>query len=279
MSKNDKINIDERMSKYKMMNFQQINSNNYLIIRLDGNMFWKFACKLKRPYDIDFIKAINLTQIDLLNKYNCQTTYSQSDEINLIFNKKSNNYNHIYNGNIMEIKLNVSNYCSLQFNYHINKIFQKYRDTNNYTDNLLNLIEKCEQTFKTQIFSMENRNEITNYLIWRSINNYEPTVIKEYAKCYCDRSKYYEIINNKNISTNKIKYELIKLLQEVDIDWHEDIPIYIKHGVYAKKTNNNNNTNVVLKTFRIKYNEKLPNLLIYSHWNNEILNIDNIHNL
>ena len=54
------------------------------------------------------------TTYDLLKEFKCNTGYTHSDEITLIFDKGD----HIRNGNVTEIITLISGYCSVRFNYH-----------------------------------------------------------------------------------------------------------------------------------------------------------------
>jgi tRNA(His) guanylyltransferase len=278
-----KINLGERIKEYENIYNAKIPKNHYIIVRLDGKNFSNFTRGFKSPFDINFIKAMNLTQMDILNKFQATTTYSHSDEITVIFNKMDEeNQTQFYGGRVQKIITLLSSYCSIRFNFHLCKIFEQYKNTDEYTQKFMNLINNCEQIFDARIISTENKYEITNHQIWRSVHDCERNAISSYGHSFY----HHKMLHGKNCS------EIIEMLKIRNIDWN-NIPIYIKHGVYAKKilydtecynlkTNKKDickRTKIIMKTFKIKFGEEITDLLLEKYWNDEIFTIDNEHEL
>ena len=126
------IPLGDRMKILENVYNIKIPKDQYIIVRLDGRSFSKFTNGFKRPFDINFIKAMNLTQIDILNKFPCQTVYCHSDEITVIFDIKTEEQEQIFSGRIQKILTTLSSYCSVRFNYHVTEIMKQYENTDTY---------------------------------------------------------------------------------------------------------------------------------------------------
>lgn len=132
--------LGDRMKKYENNVDSQIiiKPTESFLIRLDGRSFSKFTKRFKKPFDVIFIKVMGLTTIDLIEEFEAQTGYTHSDEITLIFNSKCTELqefeylesktkltklpNHMFNGRIQKILTLISSYCSVRFNYHLEKL-------------------------------------------------------------------------------------------------------------------------------------------------------------
>ncbi len=276
--------LGDRMKQYENIHNSKIPTEHYYIIRLDGKNFSKFTKGFKKPFDSNFVRAMNNTQIDLLNKFNANTSYSHSDEITLIFNKCDVNLRqkHMFDGRIQKIISCVASYCSVRFNYHLNNIINNSEHKNEYPIKLLKIIESYEQIFDGRILSFENKNEITNHQIWRSVHDCNRNAILTYGHAFYSHSE----LHHKNCT------EIIEMLKKHNINW-SDIPLHIKHGIYCKKilydlqtieqhTNKEitcKRTKVISKAFKIEFSEEITNLLINSYWNDEIFNVGAEYNI
>lgn len=277
--------LSDRMKKYELENEHKIKPYELFIVRLDGKCFSTFTKKFKKPFDEIFVKAMALTTKDLIEYFDAQTGYTHSDEITLIFNAKctkdqfDNNtiltVDHNYNGRIEKIISLISSYCSVRFNFHINNIINNYEGE--YEKNFINLIKEYNQIFDARIliFNENNKYEILNHQIWR-VRDCTRNCILTYGYNYCGK---------KNIM-NKKTNELIVMLKDHEIEF-ENIPLYLKYGLYCKKnllekTINGNNcirTEFIFTQFEINFSEDNLNILLEKYWNKQYLDNTIIYNI
>lgn len=284
--------LGDRMKKYEAVMDFKICPYEFFIVRLDGRSFSKFTKKFSKPFDIVFVKAMCKTMVDLVKKFDVQTGYTHSDEITLIFNSKCSKEEyqsflsglvekkdiqiHLFDGRIQKILTLLSSFCSVRFNYHLNKLIEPIE--NKYDVKFVELIKSHEQMFDARILKFDEsiKYEIINHQIWRSIYDCERNAISTYAYTYFGPKK----INGKNCN------EMIKMLEEKNIFWNIDIPIFIKHGIYCKKIlvekeigeNKVLRSEYICKQFKIDFSDENLNMLIDKHWTNtdDKIDIDNL---
>lgn len=254
--------LGDRMKNYESEYKILIPRDHYYIIRLDGVSFSKFTSSFHKPFDRLFILSMVATTHDLMNKFHPRTGYCHSDEITLIFDKCDENQNHIYDGKVQKLCSIVAGYCSVRFNYNLNLLL-----TNDYSVTFINKIKRYEQCFDARILSFPELGEITNHMIWRSVHDCERNAIQTYAR--------YEFGHKAIMKKNS--NEMKQMLLEKGIDWN-DVPLYLKHGIYCKKvliekeTEHGNCMRGVLinKCFNISYSEEINQLLINKYWTNDV---------
>lgn len=272
--------LGDRMKKYEAdMDFRILSCESF-IIRLDGRSFSKFTKKFSKPFDIVFVKAMCKTMMDLVEEFDVQTGYTHSDEISLIFNSKCSKEEydlflsglvekrdiriHLFDGRIQKILTLLSSFCSVRFNYHLDKLVESIE--NKYDIGFVELIKSHKQMFDARIlkFNDSNKHEILNHQIWRSIHDCERNAISTYAYTHFGPKK----IMNKNCS------EMIKMLEEKNIFWNADIPLFIKHGIYCKKIlvekeigeNKVLRSEYVCKQLKINFSDENLNMLTDKYW-------------
>ena len=284
--------LGDRMKKYEAKMDIRILPYESFVLRLDGRSFSNFTKKFKKPFDDVFVKAMCKTMIDLVEKFEIQTGYTHSDEITLVFNSrcsreqfelfllgqidKSKIKIHLFDGRIQKILTLLSSYCSVRFNYHLNELINPIKDR--YDLGFVSLIKSYQQMFDARVlkFDEHNKYEILNHQIWRSIHDCERNAILTYAYTHFGPKH----IMNKNCS------EQIKMLEEKNIFWSKDIPMFIKHGIYCKKIlvekeigeNKVLRSEYICKQFKINFSEDNLNMLLDKYWINtdDRLDIDNL---
>lgn len=290
-SSNTNEKLCDRMKKYETIidNIITIKPHESFIVRLDGRSFSKFTKKFFKPFDIIFIKAMGLTTLDLIAKFDAQTGYTHSDEITLIFNSKSSEseYNeylekqlnnlsiksdmittHMFNGRIQKILSLISSYCSVKFNYHLEKLIKPFEQS--YDAEFIKLIQLHEQMFDARILIFEetNKYEILNHQIWRSIHDCSRNAIQTYAYTYFGSRK----IMNKNTC------KMIQMMKdEKKLDWDDEnqVPLFIKYGLYCKKIIINkvigenvvSRSEYVFKQYKIDFSQENLDILLAKYWN------------
>ena len=298
--------LDNRMKQYenKVDSKLVIKAYEYFIIRLDGRSFRSFCKYFKKPFDIVFIKAMALTTQDLIQKFEAQTGYTHSDEITLIFNAKCSEYEyeesqaeaqsgdqlkeqteeppdeqiknkpekqpltqHMFNGRIQKLVSLISSYCSVKFNYHLEKLITPV--ASQYDAHFVDLINRHEQMFdgRILIFKEDEKHEILNHQIWRSVYDCLRNCISTFGRAVCGSN---ELLNKNSI-------EIIELMKEKNnFDFSSQVPLFVKHGLYCKKILVNkqirgvnvNRSEYVFKQYRVHFTTDNLNILLSKYWNN-----------
>lgn len=283
--------LSDRMKRYESMIDNQITIKpcESFIVRLDGRSFSKFTKNFFKPFDIIFVRAMGLTTLDLVAKFDAQTGYTHSDEITLIFNskckqveyneyfeKQTNNlltkadmiHTHMFNGRIQKILSLISSYCSVRFNYHLEKLIKPFEQS--YDTAFIELIESHEQMFDARILIFEetNKHEILNHQIWRSVYDSWRNAVQTYAYTYFGPRK----IMNK--STN-VMIQMMK--DEKNLDWDDvnQVPLFIKYGLYCKKIIVDKviggttvpRAEYVFKQYKIDFSHQNLDILLAKYWN------------
>lgn len=219
------------------MKFYETYSENYIhkidpftgfVIRLDGNGFSKILnsikadefINLRTPYVNDFKTAIDKTTSDLVKKFNAATGFNHSDEISIMFKPLNKDHDdelikeHIYRGRIIKLLTLMSSYATIRLQKHLRELnatrFQEVSD---------------RITFDARHIIFPNKNELTNYFIWRS-------------KIVCYRDFVKEIASTRftkksivNLSTTEIA-EKLKIEYKNDVD---DYNVFLRNGTYVKR--------------------------------------------
>jgi tRNA(His) guanylyltransferase len=275
-----KEKLGDRMKRYEAEMDFRIKPYESFVVRLDGRAFSKFTKKFTKPFDIVFVKAMCKTMGDLVKEFDAQTGYTHSDEITLIFNSKCTKEQfelfssglvnksdipiHMFDGRIQKILTLTSSFCSVRFNYNLDKLISSI--ANKYDSSFVELIKSHCQMFDARVLKFDDisKHEILNHQIWRSVHDCERNAISTYAYTHFGPKK----IMGKNCS------QMIKMLEEKNIFWSKDIPLFIKHGIYCKKIlvekeigeNNVLRSEYVFKQFKINFSDINLNMLLNKYW-------------
>lgn len=172
------------------------------------------------------------------NTAHAKTGYTCDDEILLVFPSISAtsdypNPVHMYGGNVGKLLTTLASYCSVRFNYYFTELLktttvleksedndddefygddaQKYQLKKKYFD------IKAHFEADIIIFKPDQQNDIINYIIWRSDVNER-----------CNKCTFEE--------WEQIAPEDVKELMEINkVEW-DLMPMYIRYGVFAKRT-------------------------------------------
>ena len=153
-------------------------------------------------------------------------------------------YNHLFNGRVSKLLSIVSSYVSVRFNHHFRLLTSNL--TNIYSQETLELINGGTAIFDARIleFDENNKYEMLNHLIWRSVKDCYRNAVQTYA--------------HHIFGPAKIKYlnreQMIQLIEEnTNIVW-SNIPLWQKYGVIIKKqlikTDNVKNS-VITSSFKV----------------------------
>jgi tRNA(His) guanylyltransferase len=232
----------------------------------------KFTKPLRKPFDILFVTAMGQTAGDLLLEFNAKTVYTHSDEITVIFDKACTEEQfldekerkcHIYNGRAQKLLSHLAAFCSVRFNYHAVALMADQVDI--YPARFIENVKEFRQTFDARILTFDkNPAEIVCHLIWRSVYDACRNAISTYGR---------QVFSHKELN-NKNSTEMIEMMKHKGVDWNE-IPLYLKHGIYCKKQKYEKlaedgttciRTKPIWKTFKIAFSPKMIETMLSSYW-------------
>jgi tRNA(His) 5'-end guanylyltransferase len=197
------------------------------IIRLNANSYAKITKILNRPnvenppndfnkiYNIAMIKTASAFMSD--NIFKPVSIYTQYDEIIMIFDSAK-----IFKGDTQRY---ISMICSKASVYFINEFNNLFNSISEYYSSELIQSEMPIFSGRLVFFPKGNEYEIMNYIIWRN------SKIRSYVQ------DCVELIATSDELTNKKKEEQVEIYKNVTgIEIEDDIPFYMTHGVYIKKS-------------------------------------------
>lgn len=82
----DKTELAARMKRYEArgLSLTHVLPGDTVVVRLDGQAFHTFTKGMRRPYDANLTKCMTNTTVALVEKFNADVGYTQSDEITLV---------------------------------------------------------------------------------------------------------------------------------------------------------------------------------------------------
>jgi hypothetical protein len=154
----------------------------------------------------------------------------------------------------------------VRFNYHLANLVNENELI--YDVKFIEIINSHEQIFDARIikFTQENIQEILNHQIWRSVHDCCKNAISTYA---------YTLFGTKKIMNKKCS-QMIDMLSSIHIIW-DDVPIFIKHGLYCKKILVEKifggkivmKSEYVFKQFKINFSPENLEMLLNKYWDND----------
>ena len=98
-----------------------IPANEGLIVRLDGKNFSRWTESFDKPFDLELNRAFVDTTTALMEEYNPDVGYTQSDEITLIWypNSEDSNTQHPFGGKTQKLCSVLASHCTVLFDTHV----------------------------------------------------------------------------------------------------------------------------------------------------------------
>ncbi len=168
----------------------------YYIIRIDGKSFHSYTKKFKRPFDLDFMSAMDNTALNLCaNMQGAVCAYVQSDEITILLTDFAKiTTDAWFDGNISKI-------CSISASMATGFFLQERAKVG---DNRLAF-------FDSRVFSMADCFEAENTLIWRQMDCTRNSIQMVAQSLYSHKelmgkntSEQQDLIWKKNINWDKL---------------------------------------------------------------------------
>ena len=190
-----KYTLAERMKKHENVSRIYLPSRTYTLARCDGQSFSNYTKGLKKPYDEDFMEAMDTAAIALCKEaMGCKLAYVQSDEISLV----------------------LTDFDEYQTEAWFDNNLQKIATISSSTVSVNFLAKRMEQGFKkiakfdARYWSESDRNEVINNFLWR-----QRDAIKN-AK----QSLGYSLFSDKQLHKMNADEVVKKCLDEKGIDFY-----------------------------------------------------------
>lgn len=179
-----------------------------VIIRLDGKAFHSYTKKLKRPFDLDFINAMNNIAIAACKEVQgAQIAYIQSDEISiLLHNYKKLQSQSWLNNNIQKMASVSAGLASAEMTKESLKIFKEIRPA----------------IFDSRVFVLPEA-EVNNYFLWRQNDASRNSIQMIAQSMYSQKQLHRKGCN-----------EMQEMIFQNGINWN-NYPVNLKRGRCVKK--------------------------------------------
>lgn len=171
----------------------------YTVIRVDGKAFHSYTAKLQRPFDTELSNSMDRTAISLCqNMQGAQIGFVQSDEISIVLTDFETIQTEAwFNGNLQKIVSVSASMATAAFN----QSFQHVKDT--------------PATFDARAFTIPDREEVLNYLIWRQKDATRNSIQQAAQSMYSHAE-----LHGKN------NQQLHQLMYEKGVNWDDFQPRY-----------------------------------------------------
>ena len=242
--KSNTESLGDRISNYASAVNYIIPKEEYLICRIDGHHFSSFTKGFDKPFDSALSTAMISTTRDLHDRFNCYSSFTQSDEITLFIpalkDAKDNYIEHQFGGRTDKINSLVAAFATMSFNKHLFDEYQyeldKHRD--NFEDSFRLTAEEKESQkhlarfkdklgnayFDCRCFGVPTIEEAFNVFMWRSRD-----CIKNSKSMFAQAYVPHKELQKKN-GEEQIQY----CLEKTGKDWNQ-IADRFKYGVLIKK--------------------------------------------
>lgn len=199
------MKLGDRMKKYEFVTRNYLTCRTPVIVRIDGRAFHTFTRGLEKPYDIDFMRLMQNTTLELCKEISgCKLGYTQSDEISLLLTDWDNNETQAwFQNNLSKIISITASLTTLKFNEILEDKMQYTGFYNKFNT------KKWKATFDSRAFNIP-KEEVCNYFIWRQ-QDATRNAIQSAGQTYFSHSQ----LQNKNC--NEIK-EMLWSKENINFD-------------------------------------------------------------
>jgi tRNA(His) 5'-end guanylyltransferase len=194
-------------------------------VRIDGHGFSKWTKGFEKPFDSLLTEILSETSRSLMDEFHAVASYSQSDEITLIFLPDDNL---IYSGRVQKITSLMASFASMRFNDLVREalILELKKDMLNETTNPRRQLLKYKigkAFFDARVFQVDTDTEAFNAFLWRTKD--------------CERNSknvFAQSILSHKQCMHKTSNELVDICKGLGHDW-DSLPDRYKFGVLWKK--------------------------------------------
>lgn len=166
--------LGKRMKEfYEQRSQTHLPRRTYTLMRLDGKAFHSYTKRFKRPYDLELMKVMDETTIELCKSIQgAKMAFTQSDEISILItdfdDMKTDAW---FDGNVQKMVSVSASIATAAFNAEMlsltcDKAIQGDKDAkidlSAFNANCMKLAH-----FDSRVWTMPNPMEVFNYFVWR----------------------------------------------------------------------------------------------------------------
>jgi tRNA(His) 5'-end guanylyltransferase len=256
IDKTDKDQFGTRMKAYEQASEIYLDKSQYTIVRIDGHGFSKWTKGFQKPFDDLLVNIMSETSKALMDEFHAVVSYSQSDEITLIFLPDNNL---IYSGRVQKLASLTAGFATMVFNKLLNDETSKWCDfapTDALKSDSVKVDNRCKflqskvgkAFFDARVFQVPTDAEAFNQLLWRtkdcernSKNVFAQSILSHKECQNLTSNQLVELCNTtghfwNNLPTN-YRFGIIwkKGIKEVDADdYHTKEPIKVKRSYFMQ---------------------------------------------
>ena len=205
-----KDSLGDRMKRYEAQGTEdRMIPGLPVLVRLDGMAFHTFTKGLQRPFDGRFSLCMIEAMTALVNKYNADLAYTQSDEITLYFENADVHTPMPFDGRKHKL---ISAFASCATGAFIRGV-----------NNNLPMKTHLDPQFDCRIWHVPNTIEVYHSFLWREDDATKNSLSMAAQSLYTQKELH-----------KKGRTELHDLLHAKGVNWN-DYPAFFKRGTYARR--------------------------------------------
>lgn len=203
-----KDEFGDRMKDYeRTYTSQRVSTDQILCVRIDGKGFSKFTKGFKKPFDDRLSNAMIQTTKKLCAETHASFSYTQSDEITLIYTPGEKASEYMFGGKVSKINSILASMATWHFNYILGAYIEHDKPA----------------FFDCRAWAVPDITEASNVLLWR-VQDARKNSISSLFRWTAGHSRMHGLSG-----------EDMKALLKSDYftDW-DQLPNKYKYGTYAK---------------------------------------------
>mmetsp|Transcript_48739 Transcript_48739/g.127368 ORF Transcript_48739/g.127368 Transcript_48739/m.127368 type:complete len:307 (+) Transcript_48739:70-990(+) len=217
--------IGDDMKRYEAQTGAQVDVKFPVVVRLDGHRFSKYTRGFARPYDMRIHEAMVGTAVDLIERFQAVTAYTESDEISLVFAPHADDSPSAlpFKGRVQKLVSVFAGYASARFNLHM--VRASYDNADPAERALQKRVELCEAHFDARAFNVPSLDELCSYLRWRAVLDCRRNSVSMLAQAHFSHDELQGV----SAAT------CLEMLERKGVRWDETPPFF-RYGTYVKKS-------------------------------------------
>lgn len=201
--------LGDRMKMYEGMTEKVLMPNLPTLARVDGRAFHTFTRGMERPYDMRMVQVMQTTAKKLAQETRANMTYTQSDEITLMWYNSDIKTEFWFGGRHSKMVSQVAALATLYFYRACLEIMPEY-------------VDKLP-TFDGRVWQVPNLKEAANAFLWRERDATKNSITMAASAYYSHKE-----LQGKNGSEKQ------EMLFEKGINW-DNYPPFFKRGSYIQR--------------------------------------------
>ena len=221
-----------------------IDPNKILLARLDGRGFSKFTKNLTKPFDKEFSLLMIATTDYLMEKYGADVSYTQSDEITLLWKNPTENF--MFGGKTSKLLSLLAASATAYFNTNLKTITKAN--------------QKAMPEFDCRLFQVQNTLTAFQCVAWREFD------VTRNAKQMAARGAF-----SHKECLNKTTDEMVAMLKDKGIVFSNYAPMFTKGTLKVKRTVSRKFTSTEISKLPKKHEARKNPNLVYERQENKLV--------